>query len=317
MKKWLAALIVILILATGSIYIFIPSRITIGKRIALRCNANSAIRFLGEPGNWVTWWPGGAVYAPGSNPATPSFAYKGMSFRPEGPFSRILTVAIQGKDSDIVSHILVLRTPSTDSANIQWTGELAAGTDPITRIKRYQYAKEVYENMGELLSGLRTVLEKKENIYGLDIRKGSTKDSFLVATRSLFTAYPTTPEIYALLKKVKDFISTENVRETGFPMLNVTDQAKGQFMVQVAIPVNKEVKKKGDLYSRKMVDGKYLVSEVKGGTAAVDGALDRIKQYIDDYQITTMAIPFQLLITDRSLEKDSTRWVTWVYYPVM
>jgi hypothetical protein len=30
-----------------------------------------------------------------------------------------------------------------------------------------------------------------------------------------------------------------------------------------------------------------------------------------------MAMPFQLLVTDRSKEKDSTNWITQLYYPVM
>jgi len=36
-----------------------------------------------------------------------------------------------------------------------------------------------------------------------------------------------------------------------------------------------------------------------------------------DYQRAIIAIPFQMLITDRTKETDSTKWITRLYYPVV
>jgi hypothetical protein len=85
----------------------------------------------------------------------------------------------------------------------------------------------------------------------------------------------------------------------------------------VAIPVGSRMMSEGDFLFSRLVPGKFLFTEVKGGPAAVDRALSGIKDYIRDYQRTVMAVPFQSLVTDRMQEPDSTRWVTRIYYPVM
>ena len=38
---------------------------------------------------------------------------------------------------------------------------------------------------------------------------------------------------------------------------------------------------------------------------------------MDDYHLTSPAISFQSLVTDRQVEKDSLKWITKIYYPIM
>jgi hypothetical protein len=65
-----------------------------------------------------------------------------------------------------------------------------------------------------------------------------------------------------------------------------------------------------------MVPGTILVAEVKGGTATVEEGFRQLEFYIDEHELSSPGRPFQSLITDRSIEKDSTKWVTKLYYPV-
>jgi hypothetical protein len=58
------------------------------------------------------------------------------------------------------------------------------------------------------------------------------------------------------------------------------------------------------------------MTEVRGGDYTVNQALEHLQEYMNDYQRATMAIPFQSWVTDRSAEKDTTKWVTKIYYPV-
>jgi hypothetical protein len=37
---------------------------------------------------------------------------------------------------------------------------------------------------------------------------------------------------------------------------------------------------------------------------------------MSDYQQTAMAIPFESLVTDRSREPDTLKWITNIYVPV-
>ena len=170
----------------------------------------------------------------------------------------------------------------------------------------------------DLLDSMSGYLSKKENVYGVAIREGSTTDSSLVATRTVVPAPPSTEDIYRLLHKVKDYLEKAGARQTGYPMMNVTPLPgrKDSFQVMVAIPVDRSLPGDSDIYFMRLIPGKYLIGDVKGGRRRVEEALAGFRQYIMDYQRTVMAIPFESLITDRSLEPDSSRWETRIYYPI-
>jgi hypothetical protein len=41
-----------------------------------------------------------------------------------------------------------------------------------------------------------------------------------------------------------------------------------------------------------------------------------MRNYISDHQYADAAVPYQSLITNRVTEKDTTKWVTKICYPV-
>jgi hypothetical protein len=297
MKRRLAGILVIFILLLiAATYLFIPSKLTISRAIRVNCNYSGADRWLGQEKNWVAWWPA-AGYRTGRH------------------FSYVHEVKIDVGDSSASSWLSTLPSENPDTTNIQWTCDLRAGWSPLGRVRQYQVARTIGRNMSSILENLRRTAEK-EGVYGFIIRNVSTKDSFLVIKRSAFPAYPSTSQIYGLLKDLQEYSSHEDAKETGYPMVNITPSGKDLFQVMVALPVDKELKAKGGISPRKMVNGQFLVTEVKGGPAIIDEALGQMKNYVEDHHQATMAIPFQSLVTDRSREPDSSRWVTRLYYPV-
>jgi len=301
MKKWLIGLSVIFLLLLAGDYIFIPARLRISKIMPLNCNPNGAFKFLAEDSNWAKWGTG---------------KERGY-YRVTDRSPRIIGLAISNQDSVLNSRIVILPMTTIDSVTLLWECNLGVSLNPVARIRQYQEAKAIRADMKATLDNLRSFLEKKENIYGISISETSTNDSFLVATHSTYPAYPATTDIYSLLHKLKEYVARENARETGYPMVNVTVSDSGQYKTMVAIPVNKALHGDGDIYFRKLIPGKYLTTEIRGGIYAVNTALGQLQNYINDYRRTTMAIPFQSLITDRSRVTDTTQWLTRWYYPVM
>lgn len=65
-----------------------------------------------------------------------------------------------------------------------------------------------------------------------------------------------------------------------------------------------------------MIPGKILSAEIRGGTYTSKESIKRLELYMDDHKLTSPAIPFESLVTDRSKEADTARWVTKLYYPI-
>ncbi len=65
-----------------------------------------------------------------------------------------------------------------------------------------------------------------------------------------------------------------------------------------------------------MFPGKILSTEIKGGEYAVETGFKELSNYISDNQLTSPAIPFQSLVTNRVMEPDTSKWITKLYYPI-
>jgi hypothetical protein len=101
-------------------------------------------------------------------------------------------------------------------------------------------------------------------------------------------------------------------------MLNVKRIDSSIYEAQVGMPVDKELPSLDNITSKWMMKGgNILTGEVIGGQKQIDEATKQFEIYIRDYQRSIIAIPFQMLITDRTKQPDSTRWVTYIYYPVV
>ncbi len=55
---------------------------------------------------------------------------------------------------------------------------------------------------------------------------------------------------------------------------------------------------------------------MKGGRSVSDSAMKKMELFASDHRLFNIALPFLSLITDRTKEKDSSKWVTKIYYPV-
>jgi hypothetical protein len=42
-----------------------------------------------------------------------------------------------------------------------------------------------------------------------------------------------------------------------------------------------------------------------------------MKAYMKDFKLTSPAMPFELLVTNRANEPDTSKWVTKIYYPIL
>ncbi len=65
-----------------------------------------------------------------------------------------------------------------------------------------------------------------------------------------------------------------------------------------------------------MVPGKILVTEITGGKNEITAAFAKLKTYMEDNRLVAPAIPFEMFVTNRVEQTDSTKWITKIYYPI-
>ena len=312
MKKWSAALVLILVLLLGGSYLFIPRQILVTSFVTANAAQNGVYRFLSDNSNWKKWWPGSSD----TDRSAAVFEMNGYRFERDRLLLNAFAMTIK-KNDDIDSSHLQLFSLGTDSVKITWNATINTGLNPVSKIRNYFKARELSKELALILISLQQHVNDTKNVYGIPIKKEKVNIEFIVTTKKTFPFYPRTQEIYEMVGRLKSYIKAEKAKEEDYPMLNVRIVDSLHFETQVGIPVNNQLPDKDTFSSKRMLKhGNILVAEVTGGKMVVDSAVSSMNKYVLDYQHSVVAIPFLSLITDRAKMTDSSSWVTKIYFPI-
>lgn len=262
-------------------------------------------RTLANDDNWKKWWPG----------ETP-FAYNEQSYSIRGKIFNAFDIDIySGKDT--INSRMELVLIKADTMTIGWTAEQVTSSNPFTRFSRYRHANATEKNMNDILQNMKTFLQKTENIYGFDVKETLVKDSVLISTRRTFDHYPDVQDVEAMIQSLKKYIVQNNAIEKNSPMLNVLKIDNTHYEVMTAIPVDRSLPQTNEFAPKFLLKGGNILEvQIQGGPYTIENSLKEFENYRADYKFTSPAIPYQLLVTDRAKETDTTKWITRLYYPV-
>ena len=66
-----------------------------------------------------------------------------------------------------------------------------------------------------------------------------------------------------------------------------------------------------------MPPGLFMTADIRGGAYTVDEAMRQLELFIQEYNRIKIATGFQILITDRRHEPDTTKWITKIKIPIV
>lgn len=312
MKKIVVALLLIVLAGLACIYIFIPGQLTITEVAGTSSVPEAGTRILADASRWPKWWPGKIV--PGKNGES-DYILGEADYTVSQQMLNNLGLQIRFRTDSLNSHLSLLSLPH-DSSLIKWECTMEAGSNPIDRIRAYRRAVALKENMHQVINAARQYLSSFQNIYGFILNEASTSDTTLITTKSFSPDYPSMPFVYAMANKLQTFAQAANCPVTGVPMLNVTKLDSAGYQVMIAVPLAHSIQGSDQVKLQKMVPGRFIITDVQGGPGTLDNTHRQILNYFRDYRRTSMAIPFEYLITDRIKETDTSKWITKIYSPV-
>ena len=310
MKKLLLWGFIFLAVIFAGIFILFPTKVHFRQSVYVQTAPNSAIRFVLDEKAWYKWWPVRSI-----NKNDTTFSYKDFKYAINWKMISGDSVRITSNNGNI-SSLLNIIPVSKDSVGFQWEGESVKETNILKRIENYFTQKNLQNNTQDIFKALKNYLENDEKVYGINIAHAMVVDTLLISTKKIFKTYPSTEQVYEMVNDLKTYINNNSVTQTNPPMLHVV-QDSSVFNTMVAIPINKTMKNTDRFVIKKMVAGKILITESKGGSANAEATIKKVELYMDDYHLLSPAISFQSLVTDRSKEMDSTKWITKIYYPIM
>lgn len=308
MKRVVFIAVFILIILLVFIYVFIPSTITNSKTVSVKCIDKNILLLVGNKQGWIKWLPKESFISD-------LIQYKDYQLKLGGATYTSVTFDALKEDDTIFNEIGFVKD-SVTKTKITLISSIATGMNPFTRLRKWQMMKSYETVIDELLQQFINFAEDKKNIYGVEITDGRIPDSLFISTRKTFDHQPTEAEIYNLIDQLRVYANENNAKQVNPPMMHIEQLDSSHFEIMVALPIDKVINNEGNFLFKQMVKGNTLIAEVHGGRATINNGLKALEQFKSDYQFTSPAISFELMITDRRAERDTAKWVTRLYYPV-
>ncbi|MGN6166539.1 MAG: hypothetical protein ACTHOF_18555 [Flavisolibacter sp.] len=315
MRKFIIIIVAVILIIVLGTFILIPSEIKISASTIINCTSDKLSSCLSNESNWKRWWPAQNV---NSNSGDEALVYKGYDYELIQPYRDGAAIKLIKKNMFCSTRLLILPY-SRDSVAVQWQAKLTTSANPVIRLVQYFEAFNIKNNLTTVLNSLKKFAGETQNIYGFHIERTTFTDSILVATRFSGEVYPSVSRIYAVINNLKAMAATAGADLKDHPMMNVSKVDSAHYKTMIAICVNKEIKTDpGSFISRMVVmKNRFLVTEVTGGFFDIQKAHNAINNYMTDHLLSQPGMPFEILITDRSKERDTSKWRTKIVYPSM
>jgi len=304
-KKVVLFLTVVAAVAVG-LWI-LPSRIVFSKTAEINRPYQVLERNVIDLNAWSNWWPGKRI-------SDSVFEYNERHIRIDAILlNGFQATAIQDRDFRYVFQIVPLEGKRTQ---ITFSGIETAGPGLFNKASGYVSYLRNRSNVHQWVEAVKDYYEDSKKVYGMDIRQTRVTDSVLIALKQWFPRNPSVSDVYDLIYELKKHIAENGGKEDNFPMVNIYRESDTAHLVMVAIATGLPVPATDRYLLKKMELGYILEGEVKGGLTTVKQAEDNLRKYANDYAKTAPAIPYQLWVTNRLQQPDTTQWITKLYYPI-
>lgn len=279
------------------------------KIIKVNCTEAAIMRNFMNLEMWRNWWPGKQI-----NDTT--FAFDNVNYIVKNLLAN--GVMLQAKSTNNLQYAYLQVSAINDtSSHIIFNIASSKPTSISEKIVQPFSKNEIGSSINLILDSVKRHFDNPINIYGFKATATTVKDPHLISIKKQYTKYPSSEDIYTTVKSLQAYASANGAAQTNPPMLNVHVSESGTGVdAMIAIPINIALPPKDDFQPKFMIQGVLLQAQIIGGAAKVQNAISQFENYLGDYKLSAPAIPYQSLITDRSVEKDSNKWITDIYQPV-
>lgn len=311
MKKPALLVFGLLVIAVISTYFIVPQFIVAKSVTNIDVTDMNVYRFLINKNAWPKWWPGEHNANDGN-----LFTYEGKSYTITKDANGYIELTMNTGRIELAGKISYFALDD-GSTSVEWTAQKQSSLNPAERVLEFIRIKGEQKRMDTLLSTFKQFMLKDANVYGINVKVTTVKNGVMLATNTTSAVSPPVEMVYNMVAGLRKQIAAQNAKETNKPMLNIHQADDHTYQVMVAIPINKDiVAGPGQVINKMVVGGNILEADVKGGRRTIDNAFAQLKNYQKDHSLISPAMPFELMVTDRAIEKDTAKWLTKVYLPI-
>lgn len=305
--KFFIIIIIILGAVLGSTTLLPKTQVHSNVNI-INCPPSAANRIISNLKLWKSWWPGAIM-----NDSSLVFDQH------EIHINNFLQNGINGKSQinkiPISIDFQFIAAPG-NKVELTFSYELFYDSNPIKRAFQYIKNKSIHATLNSLTKAIILNLENVKIVYGFDIKEELVPNSSHISIKKELNRYPTTEDIYSLVDKLNSYIMEQKAKAINKPIYNTYLLDNSKYQLMVAIATDRALAGNELFQYKEMVKGKIIIGHAIGSDSIINECQKQVRNFLNDYGKSSPAIQFNRLIINRRMEKDSSKWVTTINYPV-
>jgi effector-binding domain-containing protein len=326
--KVLGVAILLLIVLFFVVSLFLPSKLHVEDSILIHNKAAVLFKQVNNYKNWESWSPWRE-----SDPAMQT-VYQGPAFGVNSSYSWRSKVHGDGKLTIIesipytrVSNELVFiggpeksRSDFTfeetaDGTKVTWSLDIPHLTYPVERYFGLVMPKTMKKFFK---SGLENLKKVSENMPGPpEISLTSFPETKIISILDSCNWQDYGQKMGAMFGELMTFLSKSKTTLPNGPAMTIYskwDEAAHFTIFEAVIPVNEEVKGSGRVTYKIIPETKALKGTHHGRYEDIGPLYMAMDEYVKEFGLTEGCCPMEAYITDPTMEPDTSKWLTDVYF---
>jgi effector-binding domain-containing protein len=328
--KILGISILLLILVMGIISFFMPSKIEIEKSIVIKAMPEVVFEQVNDLHNWEKWSPW--IEAD----TTMDIKYfgnekgegAGFEWKSENPRigNGIITVLSSVLNDSILCEIEFLKKDKATATfyfnkveagtRVNWSIKMNIGVNPLKRLMRALIIKRISNDSEKGLRNLKRNIESTRIIDQALVETTQFPGFRFEGIRATAKPQEIRQKMSFFLSELREYIKTNNLKVIGSPFSIFFSFTVDKIDFLTGIPTEDTGKDSKTIISGKIDSCKVATLDYYGPYSGIEKGYSVINKWIDDNKKKGSGEPFEIYITNRENEKDSTKWLTRIFFPI-
>jgi effector-binding domain-containing protein len=166
------------------------------------------------------------------------------------------------------------------------------------------------------LNNMKEVAEKMPATGNYKIEEVTTDDQMAILIHGKAEMSDISAKLGMLYGKLGAYAGKHGAKTTGHPFAIYHSAKGGHFVFEAGIPVDKKIASSKDIKFKEMKAGKAIKADYYGDYMGMGRGHRAIKEWMKTNDKKLHGAPWEVYVTDPMAEKDSTKWLSEIYYPI-
>jgi effector-binding domain-containing protein len=322
--------ILLLILVLGIISFFLPSKIEIEKSIVIKALPEVVFEQVNDLHNWEKWspWMEGDTTMDIKYFGNEKGEGAGFEWKSENRYSGSGTITILtsvSNDSILYEIEFIKRGKASgnfgfnkveNGTRVNWVMKMNLGLNPLARYMRSFLIKRISRDFENGLENLKRNIESARAIDQALVETIQISGFEYAGIRAKAKPSEFGFKMIFFLKELKDYTKRNHLKINNPSFSILYSSNKDEIDFETGVPVEKAGKETKIIKSGKINACKAATLDYYGPYSGIEKGYNVINKWIAENKKKVSGVTFEVYITNPENEKDSTKWLTKIYFPI-